>query len=205
MIDGHSPYALNFDSRTKRYDALGFLVSNHLIKQALYQKVKTQPNITIEFEAKVSKVVKTAKGYKVFMHDDRCYDTPLLVAADSRFSNTRTQVGIAADMDDFARIAIVCRMQHETSHDRTAFECFHYGHTLAVLPLGEHESSIVITADTDKANNLLTLDEEAFAAFVCKKFKHKLGKMDLSTDRFSYPLIGVHANQFIKKAFCLDR
>lgn len=94
-------------------------------------------------------------------------------------------------------------MQHQSSHERTAFECFQYGHTLAVLPLGELESSVVITASTDKANRLLNLDDEAFVEFIANNFNHKLGAMKLSSKRFSYPLVGVHAKQFIKPHFAL--
>jgi len=203
VIDGDSPYALEFDSKQKSYDALGFIVSNHLIRKALYEVVKTQSNQNMEFECRVSSIAKIDDGYSVNLEDGRSYTTKLLIAADSRFSNTRSQAGIAADINDFARTAIVTRMQHPSSHNRTAFECFQYGHTLAVLPLGELESSVVITASTDKANQLLKLDDEAFAEFIGNNFNHKLGAMTLSSKRFSYPLVGVHAKQFIKSHFAL--
>jgi len=203
VVDGDSPYALEFDSKQKSYDALGFIVSNHLIRKALYEVVKTQSNISIEFECRVSDIAKTNDGYSVGLEDGRSYTTKLLVAADSRYSSTRGQAGIAADINDFGRTAIVTRMQHQSSHERTAFECFQYGHTLAVLPLGELESSVVITASTDKANQLLKLDDEAFAEFIANNFNHKLGSMALSSKRFSYPLVGVHAKQFVKPNFAL--
>jgi len=139
----------------------------------------------------------------VSLQDGRSYNTPLLIAADSRFSTTRSQAGIGADINDFARTAIVCQMRHDAANDATAFECFHYGHTLAVLPLASNESSVVVTANTDKANKLLQLDDDDFASFICEKFKHRLGKMELSTQRFSYALVGVHARQFVKKNFAL--
>jgi len=203
VIDGDSPYALEFDSKQKSYDALGFIVSNHLIRKALYEVVKTQSNLSVEFECRVSSIAKNADGYSVHLEDGRNYTTKLLIAADSRYSNTRSQAGIAADINDFARTAIVTRMQHQFSHERTAFECFQYGHTLAVLPLGELESSVVITASTDKANQLLKLDDETFAEFIGNNFNHKLGAMTLSSKRFSYPLVGVHARQFVKPNFAL--
>jgi ubiquinone biosynthesis UbiH/UbiF/VisC/COQ6 family hydroxylase len=204
VIDGDSPYALEFDSKQKSYDALGFIVSNHLIRKALYEAVKTQSNLTIEFECRVSSIAKIDDGYSVSLEDGRNYTTNLLIAADSRYSSTRSQAGIAADINDFGRTAIVTRMQHQSSHERTAFECFQYGHTLAVLPLGELESSVVITASTDKANQLLKLDDEAFAEFIGNNFNHKLGSMTLSSKRFSYPLVGVHAKQFVKPNLALS-
>ncbi len=203
VIDGDSPYVLEFDSQHKTYEALGFIVSNHLIRQALYKTAKPQKNLSIEFGCKVANIARSNDGYTVNLEDGKSYATKLLIAADSRFSKTRSQAGIAADINDFARTAIVTRMQHQVSHEQTAFECFQYGHTLAVLPLGKQESSVVITANTDRANQLLQLDDKAFEEFVGSNFKRKLGNMTLSSKRYSYPLVGVHARQFIKPNFAL--
>ena len=50
-------------------------------------------------------------------------------------------------------------MQHERSNDGIAFECFHYGRTLAVLPLSPLLSSIVVTVSADQADAILALDD----------------------------------------------
>ena len=203
VVDGESSEPLEFDCQRRQYQALGYIVSNHLIKQALFEKVTTQDNVDIEFERKVTGIDKTDAGYQIKLDDGRSYSTPLLVAADSRFSSTRSQAGISADINDFARTAIVCRMQHRPRLDATAFECFHYGHTLAILPLGPQESSVVVTANTDHANQLLAYDDAQFCQFVAEKFGHQLGGMTLSSERFSYPLVGVHARRFVGEHFAL--
>ena len=41
VMDGKSPYVLNFDNEDVAGDELGYLVSNHLIRKALYEKVNT--------------------------------------------------------------------------------------------------------------------------------------------------------------------
>ncbi|MCP4187973.1 MAG: 5-demethoxyubiquinol-8 5-hydroxylase UbiM [Gammaproteobacteria bacterium] len=203
VVDGDSPYSLDFDSQQKSYDALGFIISNHIIRQTLYEATKTQTNLSIAYNSNVSEIAKIDEGYKVSLADGQSFETKLLVAADSRFSKTRSQAGISADINDFARTAIVARMQHQASNQHTAFECFQYGHTLAVLPLGEKQSSVVVTANTDKANQLLKLGDEAFIEFVQHNLKHRLGDMTFSSKRFNYPLVGVHARQFIKPHFAL--
>ncbi len=203
VIDGDSPYALEFDSQKKSYDALGFIISNHIIRQTLYEVTKAQTNLSFEFSAGVDKIMTSDHGYRVTLADGRSFDTRLLVAADSRFSKTRSQAGIAADINDFARTAIVVRMNHNQNHQRTALECFQYGHTLAVLPLVDNLSSVVVTANSDKANRLLKLDDEAFVNFVSQNLNQRLGSMSLASERFSYPLVGVHARQFVKPHFAL--
>jgi ubiquinone biosynthesis UbiH/UbiF/VisC/COQ6 family hydroxylase len=203
VIDGDSPYTLEFDSEKRSYDALGFIISNHTIRQTLYEATKQQTNLKFEFDASVANITSSDDGYQVTLEDGREFSTRLLVAADSRFSKTRSQAGISADINDFARTAIVARMNHREHHQRTAFECFQYGQTLAVLPLANNLSSIVVTANTDKASRLLKLDDEAFAEFVSHRFNQRLGAMSLASTRFSYPLVGVHASQFIKPHFAL--
>ncbi len=203
VVDGDSPYSLDFDSQLKSYDALGFIISNHIIRQTLYKVTSTQANLSIMFDSNVTEITKTDDGYTVSLADGQSFETKLLVAADSRFSKTRSQAGISADINDFARTAIVARMQHQVSNQLTAFECFQYGHTLAVLPLGEQQSSVVVTANTDKANDLLKFDDEAFIEFIQHNLKRRLGNMTLSSKRFNYPLVGVHARQFVKPHFAL--
>ena len=187
VIDGNSPFSLEFDSQRKSYDALGFIVSNHIIRQTLYEVAKNQANLSMIFDAGVSSIARCSDGFSVNLENGQSYSTKLLVAADSRFSSTRSQAGISADINDFARTAIVTRLQHSKSHQRTAFECFQYGHTLAVLPLAENQSSVVITANTDKANQLLQLDDDAFVEFISKHFNYKLGEMTLSSKTILLP------------------
>jgi 2-polyprenyl-6-methoxyphenol hydroxylase-like FAD-dependent oxidoreductase len=69
----------------------------------------------------------------------------LLVAADSRFSQTRRLLGIGAQLKDFGKTMLVCRMDHEKPHRQTAWEWFGYGQTLALLPLNGEQSSVVLT------------------------------------------------------------
>ena len=109
-------------------------------------------------------------------------------------------VGIQAEMFDFGRVCIVARMTHEQPHDETAFECFHYERTLAVLPLSSHESSIVVTAPMSHRDELMGMSDEVFASDLQSRFENRYGAMSLSTERFAYPLVGVHA-----KKFCVDR
>jgi ubiquinone biosynthesis UbiH/UbiF/VisC/COQ6 family hydroxylase len=112
-------------------------------------------------------------------------------------------VGIPASMHDFGRVCIVCRMNHEKPHDGTAFECFHYGRTLAVLPLHGNRSSIVITAPMDQRELIMDMGEEQFNRDIEQRFESRLGSMSLVGERFAYPLVGVHARRFFANRFAL--
>ncbi len=203
VLDGTSSYFLHFDHRKACHDALGYLVSNHLIRKALYEEVETLSNVRLITNIAVTSVSTDSEGASVLLSNGKMIAAALIVAADSRFSETRRLAGISAAMRDFGQIAIVCRMEHDKPHRDIAYECFNYGRTLAVLPLTGNQSSIVITAPTYRSNEILTMSEDQFSDDISYQFKHRLGKMKLVGERYPYPLIAVHADKFVSSRFAL--
>ncbi len=203
VLDGNSSYVLHFDSHKVHKEALGYLVSNHLIKKALYEKVITRPNIEVITNTSVVEVNSRKQYATVKTSDKKTIRAPLIVAADSRFSQTRENMGISASIYDFERVAIVCRMQHEKRHHNIAYECFHYGETLAVLPLMKNASSIIMTIPAEKSEILMNMNKKKFNTCVANKFKNKFGKMKLLNKRYSYPLVGVYADRFVANRFAV--
>jgi ubiquinone biosynthesis UbiH/UbiF/VisC/COQ6 family hydroxylase len=201
VLDGTSPYCLNFDRGSDV--ALGFIVSNHVIRKALFDEVKTRDNIELITNLTVTSVATNDIIASVTLSDGQTMESHLVVAADSRFSDTRRMLGISAYMHDFGRVCVVCRMEHEKPHEGIAFECFHYGRTLAVLPLSGHQSSIVVTAPMDQRNSIMAMDDAQFSGDIRQRFNSRYGDMKLTSKRFAYPLVGVHASKFQAKRFAL--
>jgi len=202
VIDGNSPYVLRFKA-PKKDTSLGFLISNHIIRQAIYEEFSTLDNVTLMDETEVSCVSTNDQAGTVQLKNGESFQVSLIVAADTRFSLSRQQMGISTDSHDFGRTAIVCQMKHELSHNNTAYECFHYGQTLAVLPMPNNTSSIVITLPSPKAKTVLNMSNEDFNADIKKRLNSQLGEMTQLDKRHSYPLVGVHANKFVSQRFAL--
>lgn len=137
------------------------------------------------------------------LEDGRKLSASLVIAADSRFSETRRKMGISAAMTDFGRVVIVCEMAHELPHGNVATECFHYDQTLAILPMHGDVSSVVVTLPGDKAEAAMAMPDLAFAADIQQRFGGELGKMTLISKRVAYPLVGVFANRFVAERFAL--
>jgi len=198
--NGSSSYQLHFPQPTQARggatDRLGNLISNHNIRKAAYDAVAEQDNVTLLAGVGVKEARTDADGAYITLDNGEQLTARLLVAADSRFSQTRRQIGISADMHDFGRTVIVCRFKHEISNCHTAVEFFQYGRTLALLPLEEHLTNCVITIDSDKAGALLAMSPEELAADLEKQLKNKLGKMEKTGTLHTYPLVGVHARRF---------
>jgi 2-polyprenyl-6-methoxyphenol hydroxylase-like FAD-dependent oxidoreductase len=67
-------------------------------------------------------------------------------------------------------------------HEQTAWEWFQERGTLALLPLNDRTSSVVITVPAAEA-----------------RFDHRLGAMQLSSSRHIYPLVAAYARRFATK------
>jgi ubiquinone biosynthesis UbiH/UbiF/VisC/COQ6 family hydroxylase len=203
VLDGTSPYCLTFDSENESIDELGYIVSNHIIRQALFDEIQTVDNVDLHCSLSVMSVSTDDSRASVVLSDGQVMESRLAVAADSRFSETRRMVGIPASMYDFGRVCIVCRMAHVRPHNAIAFECFHHGSTLAVLPLTRHQSSIVVTASTDQCDSIMEMDDAQFGHEIQRRFNSRYGAMKLISNRFEYPLVGVHASKFHARRFAL--
>jgi ubiquinone biosynthesis UbiH/UbiF/VisC/COQ6 family hydroxylase len=203
VLNGTSSYFLQFASASTKTDALGYLIANHQIRKAAYESVKKCPSITLMTDVSVASVATGDARGTVTLSDGRVLTAPLIVAADSRFSESRRKMAIPAKMRDFGRVVIVCRMEHDLPHDEIAYECFHYDQTLAILPLNRNQSSIVITLPADHANHVLQMPEGEFNRDIEQRFEGRLGAMRLISERHPYPLVAVYADHFHAKRYAL--
>lgn len=197
VLNGNSSYALDFTRPSNDMDALGYLISNHLIRKAFYEEVAEMGNAKIITDTTVDDVHTDDERGEVTLSSGEKLKASLIISADSRFSETRRQMGVGAHMQDFSRTAIVCRMEHQHPHEETAFECFQYGKTIALLPMNGNLSSVVITISSQKSEAIINMDEGEFNEQVQKWFGNKLGKISLVGKRRSYPLVAVHADKFV--------
>ena len=207
VLNGHSDYQLHFpqptQARGEPADCLGYLISNHNIRKAAYEVVSKLDNVKILTGTNVKEVKTSDNEAQVILESGEVLTGRLLLAADSRFSQTRRQLGISSDMHDYSRTMFVCRMKHTLSNLHTAYECFHYGRTIALLPLEEHLTNTVITVDSDKAETIKNMSLEELAASVKEQLKGRLGDMELVSTIHNYPLVGMIAQRFYGKRSAL--
>lgn len=207
VLNGQSDYQLHFpqptQARGEPADCLGYLISNHNIRKAAYEVVSKLENVTILTGTGVKEVKTSEDEAQVILENGEVLSGRLLLAADSRFSQTRRQLGISSDMHDYSRTMFVCRMKHTLSNQHTAYECFHYGRTIALLPLEEHLTNTVITVDSDKADTIKKMSPEELATSVKEQLKGRLGDMELVSTIHNYPLVGMIAQRFYGKRSAL--
>lgn len=201
VLNADSDDALDVVAPAGAPGALGYLVSNHLIRRAAFAAVDGQPNLTLIGAAAVGLVETEESGALVVLDDGRRLHARLVVAADARFSATRRAMGIPARQRDFGKTMLVCRMRHERAHGSIALEWFGERQTLAVLPLNGNESSIVLTLPHAQIERLKGLAPADFAIEMRRRLADRLGALELASERYAYPLVAVYPSRFVATRF----
>ena len=197
VLNGPSPFSLDFAARPRHATELGWLVPNQQIRRAAWSAIDGQKNLHLYDGVSVTAINTGLDHSRVTLSDGRVLSAQLVVAADNRFSAMRRMLGIGASVRDFGRSMLVCRMRHERDHGHVAVEWFGYGKTLALLPLGDKQSSAVVTLPPHQIETLMALTETDFDAAISELFEHRLGTMHADGERHAYPLVGVYANRFV--------
>lgn len=204
VFDGTTANSLHFDSGSA--DRLGSLVPNHWLRRIAWQGAKRRPLITVQAQAKVSALDLSGIEARVTLEGGEQLQAGLVIAADSRFSACRRLAGIGAEMRDFGRSVLLCRIEHDRPHEDQALECFHHGHTMAWLPLGGYSdslSSLVLTLPTDLAQAQRSWSDEQWLAWVQRHSQGRLGRLRLAGSRHHYPLVATYAHRFAAQRFVL--
>jgi len=204
VLDGNHHGRLMFRHDEAGASQLGWLLPNHAIRRAAYAEVMKLPETERITGTQVKTLRATSDGVEVELDTSEILHAHLVVAADSRFSDTRRMMGIAADMHDFGKTMLVLRMRHEVPHEQVAWEWFGQGQTLALLP--QHDpltSSVVLTLQPQAMQALLALDDAALETDIARRFQHRLGGMRIAGPRCAYPLVGVYARHFVAGRFAL--
>uniref|UniRef100_UPI0035CB5A76 5-demethoxyubiquinol-8 5-hydroxylase UbiM n=1 Tax=uncultured Sphingomonas sp. TaxID=158754 RepID=UPI0035CB5A76 len=185
---------LRFDAGYSHRD-LGVLVPNHAIRRALFDSVAGQPDVTFVTGALASVETGTSE-IAVVLQDGRRIAGRLLVAADSRLSAARAMLGIGSDVHHLQRAMLVCRVRHPGDHDGIATEWFDRRHTIAMLPLNDGHSSVVLTASIAEIGALAELSPARLSVELTRRFRGRLGAMTIVGGVHVYPLVTTFAHRF---------
>ena len=203
VINGASPYSLHFNHQDTSENTLGHLIPNRLVRAAAYKVAKESKAIKIITGVGVDSFNIDANKAEIKLSNKEIIHCSLMIAADGRLSSSRRSMGIPSEVKDFGKTVIVCKMEHEKPHSNIAYECFHYGRTLAVLPMVGNYSSIVITISSDQADAIMKMKDQTFNQDIQTRFNSRLGGMMIVGKKYSYPLYASHASHFHANRFAL--
>jgi len=202
ITDYKSPFILDFigSEVNNKNPQLGLIIENHFIFEALKTKIKNSKNIfffesnfyeSIDFDQSPEKLVK------ITLKNNQQISTKILLACDGRFSQLRTIYKIPTLQKNYHQTAIVFKIKHQFDHKNIAYEKFLPNGPLAILPLkDQHQSSIVWIGKEEDMKIVNQLDEKNFLQQLNKKMENCLGEIEITSEKFCYPLNLIEAEQF---------
>lgn len=187
-VVGDDGAVLTFSAYDEGERALAWIVEERELRRALLRCLAGK-RVRAIAPAEFERLVFSAVAGRIELGNGAAIDAKLVVGADGIRSWVRNGAGIAAEPRSYAQTAIVANFECERAHRGCARQWFQAdGGVLAWLPLSGSRISIVWSAPTALADELLTLDDEAFAARVAASGEHALGALSTLTARAAFPL-----------------
>ena len=209
IMDGDSPTLLTFEMEEVEGRNFGWILENYLIRKTLFQAAENNENLTLFAPEQVSDFSVGKSVAKAILKNGRVLEAPLIIGADGRNSFTREWMDIPTRGWSYKQQAIVCNVVHENPHNNIAIENFRAQGPFAVLPMtnddqGRYRSSVVWTEHAkNKSSSALHYDLDVFNAALNARFPEFYGTVELTGQRFSYPLGLKHAHNYIAPRMAL--
>lgn len=199
--DGEGTAAIHFNCAEVRANQLGYIVENSVVLNVLRKKIAQHANITLIQPARVT-TLNNGCGVDILLDDGNKLTAKLLIAADGAHSKVRELAAFETREWDYGHRAIITTVQTALPHQATAWQRFIRTGPLAFLPLPsvneKHFCSIVWSAESDLAEQLMQLNDSDFCARLGIAFEHRLGNILQVDKRYIIPLRQRHAKNYIQ-------
>ncbi|BAU50167.1 2-octaprenyl-3-methyl-6-methoxy-1,4-benzoquinol hydroxylase [Sulfurifustis variabilis] len=193
---------IHFAAAEMGEDCLAHIVENSVIVAALQERLARFTNVHV-VAGEVAAVVPSRPA-EVQLLDGRRLATRLLVGADGAGSLVRLAAGIDSQALPMRQKGIVATVRTGRPHGQTAWQRFLPTGPLAFLPLPDpHACSIVWSADDERADELLALDDDAFVSELAAAFGDRLGELRSASRRVAFPLALSHAKRYVEEGLAL--
>ena len=186
-----------FSAHENKAENLGHIIENSCITQALFDSVKATNNIQRFLGQKITTINRSEEQQFINLESTDMIVAKLIVGADGGNSFVRQTAAFPVTFWDYDHTAIVTNIKTEQAHQNIARQAFTPTGPLAFLPLSSpYACSIVWSQDTREAERLLALSEQEFCKSLQVALDNQLGKCQLLTKRFNYPLKMQYAQQW---------
>ncbi|WP_438765190.1 UbiH/UbiF/VisC/COQ6 family ubiquinone biosynthesis hydroxylase [Kushneria sp. TE3] len=206
--DGEGTGQIDFSAREVGGEVLGHIIENSVIRDALLEALDGWGNVTLMRHARVTALSDVEHQRRCLtLEDGRTVTADLVVGADGARSRIRTLAGLGYREYATGQRAVVATVWHEHDHEATARQRFMGTGPLAFLPLNidghQKTSSIVWSADTEFADELMDMTDDAFMRALELDFEHRLGRIERVSRRHDFALVQRHAKRYIDDSVAL--
>ena len=199
--DQNSHGHLNFYAKDEGIEYLGYIVENDLIQSALFNAID-QSKVSM-INAKLVGFTKTDIGYTVNLENGESHSCKLLVGADGSRSKVRDLTEIQVTEHDYQQKAIIANIVSEKPLMNTTWQRFLSDSILAILPLSNHQASIVWSCKEALANELEAKDKTIFNKMLSEASEYQFGVLELESSKKSFPLVSRTAKEYVRANLAL--
>ena len=172
-------------------EALGYVVENRIIGNALLEKIASLKNIELICPAKlIGLTFSPEQANVVIEHQAQTISLTgkLVIGADGANSRVRELLNISSSTKSYEQTAIISNVTPAKPHNNIAYERFTPQGPVAVLPMTENRCSLVFTVADKDVETTLALDDQAFLDNLENRFGYRTGGFVKTSKRFAYPL-----------------
>ncbi|HDR9157475.1 UbiH/UbiF family hydroxylase [Burkholderia vietnamiensis] len=186
-VYGDAHAELHFSAYQASVPQLAWIVESSLIETSLDAALRFQPNLTW-FDARAQGFDVRDDAAVLTLSSGHVVEADLVVGADGAHSWVRSQMGAKVERRDYRQTGVVANFKASLPHRETAYQWFHEGEIVALLPLPDGHVSLVWSAQTAHADQLLALDPAQLAAEVERVSHGQVGTLECVTPAAGFPL-----------------
>ncbi|BAX59614.1 MULTISPECIES: UbiH/UbiF family hydroxylase [Burkholderia cepacia complex] len=186
-VYGDAHAELHFSAYQASVPQLAWIAESSLVEASLDAALRFQPNLTW-FDARAQGFDVRDDAAVLTLSSGQVLEADLVVGADGAHSWVRSQMGARVERRDYRQTGVVANFKASLPHRETAWQWFHEGEIVALLPLPDGHVSLVWSAHTAHADELLALDPAQLAAEVERVSHGQVGTLECVTPAAGFPL-----------------
>ena len=186
-VFGDALAELHFSAFQAAVPQLAWIVESLLIEHALDAALRFQPQVSwLDTRAQGFDVKLDAA--RLALANGQVLEADLIVGADGAHSWVRAQMGAHVTRRDYRQTGVVANFKAEKPHGETAYQWFVDGEIVALLPLPDSHVSLVWSAHTEHARELIALAPAQLEAAVERITHGRLGALECVGPAHGFPL-----------------
>ena len=179
-------------------DELGYIVENNVLTTSLLDEVENASNIELKAGEKLVALDFDSDIARVSTDKDQ-FSCRLVVGADGANSKVRDLSEIQiTDQKSYRQRGIVAQVQATEPTSGVSYQKFLPTGPLAFLPLSDGSYSIVWSCIDERAQELESMEDDAFVRELAEAFDYRLGEFSLLSQRVSFDLRKLRTESYFK-------
>lgn len=215
LCDGKYPRTIEFSPQDLAVtgamptakEGLGYVGEHGVLLRAMQEFLEKCSHVTWFSPAEVIEVNYQSDRVevKIKQHpgETLTIQTPLVVGADGPKSLIRRQAEIQTKGWKYWQSCVAMTIKTEKPHNNIAFERFWPSGPMGVLPLPGNRVQVVWTAPHEEARYLQELDSQEFLAKLEERTGGLLGKLELLSDRYLFPVQLMQSDRYAQERLAL--